>query len=150
MINRNFSLVVAIATVAVGYSMAAISSWADSVTEVATQSRHLAEMGKWSEARTVLEKQLSETKDLTEIARLKAELAHCSVTSNTYFRKEDSLVRSLIEDARSAVQATDSKPAMATLETAEGQLTYWDALEGTNEWARQPVILIGRSSSTAR
>jgi hypothetical protein len=41
----------------------------------------LAETGKWNEARTVLEKQLSETKDLTEIARLKAELAHCSVTT---------------------------------------------------------------------
>jgi tetratricopeptide (TPR) repeat protein len=133
-INRNSLFVVATATFAVAYSMPAITSWADSVSEVAIQSRHLAETGKWNEARTVLENQLSQTKDLTEIARLKAELARCSVTSNTYFRKEDSLVRSLIEDARSAVQAADSKPALATLETAEGQLTYWNALEGTNDW----------------
>jgi tetratricopeptide (TPR) repeat protein len=133
MINRNL-LFVATASFAVAYSMPVLTSWADSLNEIAIQSRHSAEAGKWNEARTLLENQLSQTKDLTEIARLKAELAHYSVTSNTYFRKQDSLAHSLIEDARSVVQRADNKPALATLETAEGQLTYWNALEGTNEW----------------
>jgi tetratricopeptide (TPR) repeat protein len=75
-----------------------------------------------------------QVKAVNQIARLKAELAHYAVERNTYFQKDDGLVRSKIEDARSAVQAADIQPALATLETAEGQVTYWTTLEGTNEW----------------
>jgi tetratricopeptide (TPR) repeat protein len=116
------------------YSVPATGSVEDAITEIATQSRHLADAGKWDDARTVLENNLSELKDVTQIARIKAELAHYAVERNTYFQKDDGLARSKIEDARLAAQAADSKQAFATLETAEGQLTYWNALEGTNEW----------------
>ena len=134
MIDQNLLLVLTTASFAVAYSTPAETSSADQVTEVATQSRQLAETGKWEEARNLLEDRLSQTKDRNQVVGLKAELAHYAVERNTYFQKDNGLVRSKIEEARSAIQAADTKQALATLETAEGQLTYWNALEGTNEW----------------
>jgi tetratricopeptide (TPR) repeat protein len=134
MIDQNLLLVLTTASFAVAYSTPAKTSSADQVTEVATQSRQLAETGKWEEGRNLLENRLSQTKDRNQVAGLKAELAHYAVERNTYFQKDNGLVRSKIEEARSAIQAADTKQALATLETAEGQLTYWNALEGTNEW----------------
>jgi tetratricopeptide (TPR) repeat protein len=131
---KNLLLCLAAVTFGVAYSAPATASVADAITEVASKSRHLADAGKWDDARTVLENKLSELKDVTQVARIKAELAHYAVERNTYFQKDDGLARSKIEDARLAAQAADSKQAFATLETAEGQLTYWNALEGTNEW----------------
>jgi tetratricopeptide (TPR) repeat protein len=135
MIRQNLLLVLTTASFVVAYSILAETSLgADSVAEVATQSRQLADAGKWDEARSALEDRLSQVKEVNQIARLKAELAHYAVERNTYFQKDDGLVDSKIEDARLAVQAADTQPALATLETAEGQVTYWNALEGTNEW----------------
>ena len=122
------------ATLTAAYSTPARTTLADSVVELATQSRQLADAGKWEEARRVLEDRLSQLKDANSVAGLKAELAHYAVERNTYFQKDNGFARSKIEDARAAVQAANSKQAFATLETAEGQLTYWDALEGGNEW----------------
>jgi tetratricopeptide (TPR) repeat protein len=134
MVSQNLLLVLTAVSLALTSSVPAKASSEDPVTKVATQSRQLAEAGKWEEARTVLEDRLSQIKDLNQAARLKAELAHYTVERNTYFHKDEALARSKIEDASSAIQAADSKQALATLETAEGQLTYWEALEGTNEW----------------
>lgn len=134
MISQNLLLVLTTASLALAYSTPAKTSLADPITEVAAQSRQLADAGKWEEARTVLEDRLSQTKDSNQVARLKAELAHHAVERNTYFQRDAGLVGAKIEDARSAIQAADTKRALATLETAEGQLTYWNALEGTNEW----------------
>jgi tetratricopeptide (TPR) repeat protein len=135
MIDRHLVLLITTAGFAVTYSTTASTGLADSISDTAMESRHFAEAGRWDEARTVLENQLSQTKDVAEVARLKAELAHYAVTRNTYFQKDDELARSLIKDARSAVQAAGSKPALAIVETAEGQLSYWNALEGTNDWS---------------
>ena len=55
------------------------------------QSRHLADAGKWDDARTVLENTLSQLKDVTQIARIKAEVAHCAVERNTYFQKDEAI-----------------------------------------------------------
>ena len=147
MIRQNLLLVWTTASFVVAYSILAETSLgADSVAEVATQSRQLADAGKWDEARRALEDRLSQVKEVNQIARLKAELAHYAVERNTYFQKDDGLVRSKIEDARSAVQAADTQPALATLETAEGQVTYWNAREGTSEKigvGDNNIVLIG-------
>jgi tetratricopeptide (TPR) repeat protein len=135
MIGQNLLLVLATATSVVAYSIPAKTSLADPAAEVVTQSRQLADAGNWDKARTVLEDGLSLAKEVNQIALLKAELAHYAVERNTYFQKDDGLVHTKIEDARSAVQAADNKQALATLETAEGQFTYWIALEGSNEWS---------------
>ena len=119
---------------AVAYSIPVQPAFADSVNEAAQQSRHLADAGKWEDAGRVLEHRLSQTKQPTELARLKAELAHYAEEWNTFFQKNDRLVQLQIEQARAAVQASGSKHALAILETTEGQLTYWNALDGTNNW----------------
>ncbi|MBV8277983.1 MAG: hypothetical protein JO170_22345 [Verrucomicrobia bacterium] len=134
MIGEKLLWLLKAATLVVAYSTPARTGLADSVGELATQSRQLADAGKWDEARSVLEDRLSQVKDANPVARLKAELAHYAVERNTYFHKDDGWARAKIEDARVAAQAADIKQAFATLETAEGQLTYWYALEGSNEW----------------
>jgi hypothetical protein len=51
------NLLLCFATVSFGfvYSAPGTTSVADAITEIATQSRHLADAGKWDDARTVLE-----------------------------------------------------------------------------------------------
>jgi biopolymer transport protein ExbB/TolQ len=120
MIGQKLLWLLTAATLVVAYSTPARTSLADSVAELATQSRQLADAGKWDEAGSVLEDRLSQLKEVDPVARLKAELAHYAVERNTYFQKDDELTRSKIEDARVAAQAADSKQAFATLETAEG------------------------------
>jgi hypothetical protein len=85
------------------------TSRADSFNQIAEASRHLAEAGKWDEAKQALEARLAETKDSIEAARLKAELAHYTTDRNIYFHKDESLVLAALEEARAAVQATGDK-----------------------------------------
>jgi tetratricopeptide (TPR) repeat protein len=119
---------------ALAHSTAAQPSPAGSFAKVAEQSRHLEEAGNWDEAKTVLAEQLAQTKDAAEEARFKAELAHLEADRNAYFQKNESSVRAALEDARSAVQATGDKLALATLEMTEGRFTYWKALDKTKDW----------------
>jgi tetratricopeptide (TPR) repeat protein len=107
---------------------------AGSFCKVAERSRHLADAGKWDEAKTILADQLTQTKDAAQAARLKAELAHLEADQNTYFHKNESSLLAALEEARAAVQATGDNLALATLEMAEGRFTYWKALDKTNDW----------------
>jgi hypothetical protein len=68
---KNLLLCFAAVNFGVVYSVPATGSVEDAITEIATQSRHLADAGKWDDARTVLENNLSELKDVTQIARIK-------------------------------------------------------------------------------
>jgi hypothetical protein len=65
---------------------------------VAEQSRHLAEAGKWDDAKAVLQEQLSKTKEAAEAAQLKAELAHLASDRNTYFHQDESAVVAALEE----------------------------------------------------
>lgn len=123
-----------VTTFAVVYSSMVQTSWADSFGQIAEQSRHLAEAGKWEEAKAILEDQLAKTKDAVAVARLKAELAHYAADRNTYFHNNESSVLAALEAARPAVHATGDKPALARLEMAEGRFTYWKALDKTKDW----------------
>jgi len=134
MLARNIFSVLLVTTFVLGYSTATHTSRADLLTRVAEQSRHLAEAGKWDDANAVLQEQLTKTKDAAEAARLKAELAHLASDRNTYFHKDESSVVAALEEARSAAHASNDKPALATLEMAEGRSTYWKALEKTKDW----------------
>lgn len=134
MLAGNIFSVLPVITFVLGYSTAAHTSRADSFIKVAEHSRHLAEAGDWDEAKAVLQEQLTKTKDAVEAAQLKAELAHLASDRNTYFHKDESSVVAAIEEARSAVQTSNDQQALATLEMAEGRLTYWNALEKTQEW----------------
>ncbi len=134
MLARNIFSVLLVTTFVLGYSTATHTSRADLFTRVGEQSRHLAEAGKWDDAKAVLQEQLTKTKDAAEAARLKAELAHLASDRNTYFHKDESSVVAALEEARSAAQASNDKRALATLEMAEGRSTYWKALEKTKDW----------------
>jgi hypothetical protein len=138
---RNILSVLSVTTFILAYSAVAKTSPADLFTKIAEQSRHLAEAGKWDEAKAVLEEQLTKTKDAIEAARLKAELAHYAADRNTYFHKDESSVLAALDDARSAVQATGDKQALATLEMAEGRFTYWKALDKTKDWGPPKVFV---------
>jgi tetratricopeptide (TPR) repeat protein len=131
---RNILPILPVIAFALVHSEAGETSGTDLFAKVAEQSRHLAEAGKWDEAKTVLVERLAQTKDAIEGARLKAELAHLAADRSTYFHKSESSVLAALEDARSAVQATGDKLALATLEMAEGRFTYWKALDKTNDW----------------
>jgi hypothetical protein len=73
---------------ALGHSLAAAQTGAaGSLGRVAEQSRHLADAGRWDEAKTVLADQLTQTKDAAEEARLKAELAHLEADRKSIFTK---------------------------------------------------------------
>ena len=98
------------------------------------QSRELVDSGKWDEAGKLLEEQLKKTKDAAEVARLRAELAHYAADRNTYFQKNEDSVREAIAVARSAVQESGDKQALATLEMAEGRFTYFRALDKVGDW----------------
>jgi tetratricopeptide (TPR) repeat protein len=115
-------------------TLAAQTGEAGSFTKVAERSRHLADAGKWDEAKTVLADELIQPKDPAQEARLKAELAHLEADRSTYFHKNESSVLAALKEARTAVQATGDKLALATLEMAEGRFTYWKALDKTNDW----------------
>ncbi len=134
MLTGNIFSVLLVTTFILGYSIATHTSRADSFTRVAEQSRHLAEAGKWDDAKAVLQKQLTKTKDAAEAAQLKSELAHLASDRSTYFHKDDSSVIAALEEARSAMQASNDKRALATLEMAEGRFTYWKALDKTKDW----------------
>jgi tetratricopeptide (TPR) repeat protein len=101
---------------------------------VIKESRHLVDAGKWDEAGKLLEEQLKKTKDAVEVARLRAELAHYAADRNTYFQKNEDSVREAIAVARSAVQESGDKQALATLEMAEGRFTYFKALDKVGDW----------------
>jgi tetratricopeptide (TPR) repeat protein len=135
MLVRNTLSALAIVTFGMVHSTLAETSLSDSFTKIAEQSRHLAEAGQWEEAKAVLDDELAKTEDAVEIARLKAELAHYATDRNTYFHKDESSVLTAVMVARSAVDATGDKRALATLEMAEGRFTYWKALEKTKDWA---------------
>jgi tetratricopeptide (TPR) repeat protein len=135
MLARNSLSALTLTAFLLANSTIAQTTPADSLSQVIEQSRHLAEAGKWEEAKTVLTAQLSNAKDTVETARLKAELAHYAADRNTYFQKDESSVRATLEEARSAVEATGDRPALARLEMAEGRFTYWNALEKTRDWA---------------
>ena len=134
MLARNIFSVLLVTTSVLGYSTATHASQADLFTRVAEQSRHLAEAGKWDDAKAFLQEQLTKTKNAAEAAQLKAELAHLASDRNTYFHKDESSVVAALEEARSAAQASNDKRALATLEMAEGRSTYWKALEKTKDW----------------
>jgi len=138
---RNALLVSATAILVMAYSTLATPSWADSISELAQKSRHLADAGKWNEAQKVLEDRLAQTKDSVEVAQLKAELAHYAAERNAYFHKDDQSVRARIQEARSANRAPNDKQALGTLEMAEGQFTYWRSTK-PKPGVRQPSILI--------
>ncbi len=131
---QNAHSVLLIASLIVAYSATSQTSLADSMDTIAEQSRHLAEAGKWDDAKAVLQEQLTKAQDAVEVARLKAELAHLATDWNTYFRKDEASVLTALAEARSAVQAHDDKQALATLEMAEGRFTYWKALDNTKDW----------------
>lgn len=133
MLARNILSVLTATTFFLVYSTAAQTSPTDLFTKVTEQSRHLADAGKWDEAKAVLEEQLSK-KDAVQVARFKAELAHLAADRNTYFHKDEAPVLAALQEARSAVQASEDKPALATLEMAEGRFTYWKALDQTKDW----------------
>jgi tetratricopeptide (TPR) repeat protein len=105
------------------------------ISQVAVQSRHLLEAGKWEEAKATLEEHLAKATDAVAVARLKAELAHYAVDRNTYFHKDDASVIVSVKNSRSALRTIEDKPALATLEMAEGRFTYWQALSKTKDWA---------------
>jgi tetratricopeptide (TPR) repeat protein len=134
MFVRDIFPILVIIPFVLAHSTAAQTSAAGSFAKVAEQSRHLAEAGKWDEAKTVLATRLTQTKDAAEAARFKAELAHLAADRSTYFHKNESSVLAALEEARSAVQATGDKLALATLEMAEGRFTYWKALDKTKDW----------------
>ena len=134
MVTGNIFSVLLVTTFVLAYFTAIDTSRADLFTGVAEQSRHLADAGEWDEAKAVLQEQLTKTKDAAEAARLKAELAHLASDRNTYFHKDESSVVAALEEARSAVQASNDKRALATLEMAEGRFTYWKALDKTKDW----------------
>jgi tetratricopeptide (TPR) repeat protein len=131
---RNIFSILLLIPFVLAHPAAAQTSPAGSFVKVPEQARQLAEAGNWDEAKAVLANQLTQTKDAAEEARLKAELAHLATDRNTYFHKNESSVLAALEDARSAVQATDDKRALATLEMAEGRFTYWKALDKTKDW----------------
>ncbi len=133
MLARNILSVLPATTFFLAYSTAAQTSPTDLFTKVAEQSRHLADAGKWDEAKAVLEEQLSK-KDAVQVARFKAELAHLAADRNTYFHKDEAPVLAALQEARSAVQTSEDKPALATLEMAEGRFIYWKALDQTKDW----------------
>jgi hypothetical protein len=134
MLSGNIFSVLLLTALILAYSPATDTSRADSFTRVAEESRHLAEAGEWEDAKAVLQEQLSKTKDAAETARLKAELAHLASDRSTYFQKDESSVVAALEEARSAVQTSNDKRALATLEMAEGRFTYWKALDKTKDW----------------
>jgi tetratricopeptide (TPR) repeat protein len=134
MLSGNIFSILLVTTFVLGYSTATHTSRADWFTRVAEQSRHLAEAGKWDDAKAVLQEQLTKTIDSAEAARLKAELAHLASDRNTYFHKDESAVVAALEEARSAVEASNDKRALATLEMAAGRFTYWQALGKTKDW----------------
>src|ERR1700737_5309346 len=136
MLTENIFSVLLVTTFVLGYSTTTHTSRADLFTTVAEQSRHLAEAGKWDDAKAVLQEQLAKTKDAAEAARLKAELAHLASDRNTYFHKDESSVITALEEARSAVQASNDKRALATLEMAEGRSTYWKALDKNKNYGQ--------------
>jgi tetratricopeptide (TPR) repeat protein len=109
-------------------------SWADSFAQIAEQSRHEIDAGRWEEAKAILETGLAKTTDAVEIDRLKAELAHYQVERNTYFHRETNTVNAALNEARTAAEQTGDSRARAILEMAEGRFTYFTALDGTNEW----------------
>ena len=133
MLARNILSVLPATAFFLAYSAAAQTSPTDLFTKVAEQSRHLADTGQWDEAKAVLEEQLSK-KDAVQVARFKAELAHLAADRNTYFHKDEAPVLAALQEARSAVQADQDKPALAILEMAEGRFTYWKALDQTKDW----------------
>jgi len=133
MLARNILSVLPATAFFLAYSAAAQTSPTDLFTKVAEQSRHLADTGQWDEAKAVLEEQLSK-KDAVEVARFKAELAHLAADRNAYFHKDEAPVLAALQEARSAVQADQDKPALAILEMAEGRFTYWKALDQTKDW----------------
>jgi tetratricopeptide (TPR) repeat protein len=133
MLSRNIFSVLLVTTFLLVYSTVAQRSPTDSFIKIAEQSRHLAEAGKWDEAKAVLEEELAK-KNAVEVAPLKAELAHLATDRNTYFHKDEASVLTALEEAGCAVQATDDKRALATLEMAEGRFTYWKALDKTKDW----------------
>jgi tetratricopeptide (TPR) repeat protein len=133
MLARNILLVLPATTFFLAYVTAAQTSTTDLFTKVAEQSRHLADAGKWDEAKAVLEEQLSK-KDAVQVTRFKAELAHLAADRNAYFHKDEAPVLTALQEARSALQADQDKPALAILEMAEGRFTYWKALDQTKDW----------------
>ncbi len=135
MLTRNIFSVLLVNALAVTYSAMAQTSLSDSLSKVTEQSRHLAEAGQWEEAKAVLDDQLIKTKDLVAVARLRAELAHYAADRSTYFHKDESSVLTAVTAARSMVNVTGDKRALATLEMAEGRFTYFKALDKTKDWA---------------
>jgi hypothetical protein len=98
------------------------------------ESREFVDAGKWDEAGKLLEEQLKKTTDTVEVARLRAELAHYTAGRNTYFQKNEDSVHEAIAVARSAVQSSGDKQALATLEMAEGRFSYFKALDKEGDW----------------
>jgi hypothetical protein len=72
MIRRNLLMITSVANVAIAYSMSLPPVLADSISELAQKSRHLAEAGNWDEATAILQDRLALAKDAVELARLKA------------------------------------------------------------------------------
>jgi tetratricopeptide (TPR) repeat protein len=136
MLTRNIFSVLLVNALAVTYSAMAQTSLPDSLSKVTEQSRHLAEAGQWEEAKAVLDDQLVKTKDLVAVAQLRAELAHYAADRSTYFHKDESSVLTAVTAARSVVDVTGDKRALATLEMAEGRFTYFKALDKTKDWAQ--------------
>jgi len=62
MIGQNMLLFLTTASCAVAYTTLAKASFADPINDVVTQSRQLADAGKWEEAGTVLENRLARRK----------------------------------------------------------------------------------------
>src|ERR1700736_3382038 len=99
MLTENIFSVLLVTTFVLGYSTTTHTSRADLFTTVAEQSRHLAEAGKWDDAKAVLQEQLTKAQDAVEVARLKAELAHLATDWNTYFRKDEASVLTALAEA---------------------------------------------------
>jgi hypothetical protein len=62
MLSRNIFSVLLVTTFLLVYSTVAQRSPRDSFIKIAEQSRHLAEAGKWDEAKAVLEEELAKKK----------------------------------------------------------------------------------------
>jgi tetratricopeptide (TPR) repeat protein len=135
MLVRNTLSALAIYAFAVVHFTLAETNLSDSFAKIAEQSRHLADAGQWEAAKAVLDDELAKTDDPVEIARLKAELAHYAADRSTYFHKDESSVLTAVTAARSMVDVTGDKRALATLEMAEGRFTYFKALDKTKDWA---------------
>src|SRR3984893_8323748 len=133
MLARNIFSVLLGTTFVLGYSTGTQTSREDLLTRVAEQSRHLAEAGKWDDAKAVLQEQLTKTKDAAEAARLKAELAHLASDRNTYFQKNESSLVAALEEARSAAQAINDKTGARDIGNGRGPIHL---LEGAGEIQR--------------